>query len=178
MALSDRIPYQAQIDRPKLTLPGGKKLAVWVILNVEEWRIENAMPRTVLSPPMGQPLLPDVPNWSWHEYGMRAGFWRQFKALTDRKMPVTLALNANVCNAYPRVASAALDAGFEFMGHGFVQGPMHKVEDQADAIKRSVETISKFAGSRHGHGKAPASPRPRRPLICFASTVSSMSRTG
>ena len=27
MALSDRIPYQAQIDRPKLTLPGGKKLA-------------------------------------------------------------------------------------------------------------------------------------------------------
>ena len=57
MALSDRIPYQAQVDRPKLTLPGGKKLAVWVILNVEEWRIENAMPRTVLSPPMGQPLL-------------------------------------------------------------------------------------------------------------------------
>src|SRR6266850_4824094 len=124
VALSDRIPYQAQVDRPKLTLPGGKRLAVWVILNVEEWRIENAMPRTVLSPPMGQPLLPDGPNWSWHEYGIRAGFWRQFKALTDRKMPVTLALNANVCNAYPRVASAALDAGFEFMGHGFVQGPM------------------------------------------------------
>jgi hypothetical protein len=103
VALSDRIPYQAQVDRPKLTLPGGKKLAVWVILNVEEWRIENTMPRTVLSPPMGQPLLPDVPNWSWHEYGMRAGFWRQFKALTDRKMPVTLALNANVCNTYPRL---------------------------------------------------------------------------
>src|SRR5947199_8279888 len=80
VALSDRIPYQAQVDRPKLTLPGGKKLAVWVILNVEEWRIENAMPRTVLSPPMGQPLLPDVPNSSWHEYGMRAGFWRQLKA--------------------------------------------------------------------------------------------------
>jgi alkanesulfonate monooxygenase SsuD/methylene tetrahydromethanopterin reductase-like flavin-dependent oxidoreductase (luciferase family) len=28
VALSDRIPYQAQGDRPKLTLPGGKKLAV------------------------------------------------------------------------------------------------------------------------------------------------------
>ena len=145
MAFTDRIPYQAQIDRPKLKLPGGKKLAVWVILNVEEWRIENAMPRTVLSPPMGQPLLPDVPNWSWHEYGMRAGFWRQFKALTDRNMPVTLALNANVCNSYPRVASAALEAGFEFMGHGFVQGPMHKLDNQAEAIKRAVDTIAKFA---------------------------------
>ena len=118
MALSDRIPYQAQIDRPKLKLPNGKRLAVWVILNVEEWRIENAMPRTVLSPPMGQPLLPDVPNWSWHEYGMRAGFWRQFKALTDRKMAVTLALNASVCSAYPRVASAALEAGIEFIAEG------------------------------------------------------------
>src|ERR1043165_6539876 len=64
VALSDRIPYQASVDRPRLKLPGGKKIAVWVILNVEEWRIENAMPRTVLSPPMGQPLLPDVPNWS------------------------------------------------------------------------------------------------------------------
>src|SRR5262249_13546169 len=148
MALSDRIPYIAQVDRPKLKLPGGKRLAVWVILNVEEWRIEGAMPRTVLSPPMGHPLLPDVPNWSWHEYGMRAGFWRQFKALTDRNIPVTLALNANVCNTYPRITAAALEARFEFMGHGFIQGPMHKLTDQTDAIKRSVETITKFTGKR------------------------------
>ena len=64
MVLTDRIPYPPLIDRPKLKLPGGKKPAVCVILNVEEWRIENAIPRVVLSPPMGQPLLPDVPNWS------------------------------------------------------------------------------------------------------------------
>ena len=53
-----------------------------------------------------------------------------------------LALNADVCNAYPRVASAALEAGFEFMGHGFVQGPMHRLEDQADAIKRAGGTVA------------------------------------
>jgi allantoinase len=146
MALSDRIPYQALIDRPKLVLPGGKKLAVWVILNVEDWRIENAMPRTVLSPPMGQPMLPDVPNWSWHEYGMRAGFWRQMKALTDRSIPTTLAINGNVCQSYPQVAAAARDAGFEFMGHGFLQGPMHKVENQGDAIRRTVDAIGDFTG--------------------------------
>jgi len=57
VAFTDRIPYQAQVDRPKLNLPDGKQLAVWVILNVEEWRIENAMPRTVLSPPMGQAIV-------------------------------------------------------------------------------------------------------------------------
>ena len=119
MALSDRIPYQAIVDRPRLNLPDSKRLAVWVILNAEEWRIEHAMPRTVLQPPMGQPLLPDVPNWSWHEYGMRSGFWRQWKALTDRGIPTTFAVNGSVCDSYPRVASAGKDAGWEFMGHGF-----------------------------------------------------------
>src|SRR3954471_23026839 len=95
VALSDRIPYQAIVDRPRLQLPGGKKLAVWVILNVEEWRIERAMPRPVPAAPMGHPLLPDVPNGSWHEYGMRSAFWRQFKALTDRNIPTTFAVNGN-----------------------------------------------------------------------------------
>ena len=69
MRLTDRLPYQAIVDRPKLTLSDGKRLAVWVIVNVEDWGIEGPMPRTVLPPPMGKPLLPDVPNWSWHEYG-------------------------------------------------------------------------------------------------------------
>ena len=146
MALTDRIPYVPTVDRPKLALPGGKRVAVWIIVNVEEWRIERAMPRTVLPPPMGKPLMPDVPNWSWHEYGMRSGFWRQHKAITDRGLPATLALNANVCRSYARVADAARDAGWEFMGHGFVQQPMHTLEDQRAEIARAVETIGSYCG--------------------------------
>ncbi len=153
--LTDRIPYQAIVDRPKLVLPNGAKLAVWVILNVEEWRIEGPMPRMVLSPPMGQPLLPDVPNWSWHEYGMRVGFWRQHTALTKRGVPVTLAINGNVCNSYPRVAGAARDAGWEFMGHGFQQGPMHKLPDQRDAIARACDAIGNFCGRRPRSWESP-----------------------
>ena len=62
MRLTDRLPYQAIVDRPRLILPNNARLAVWVILNVEEWGIERPMPRTVLPPPMGVPLLPDVPT--------------------------------------------------------------------------------------------------------------------
>ncbi|UWQ94638.1 polysaccharide deacetylase family protein [Rhodobacteraceae bacterium M385] len=148
MALSDRIPYQAIVDRPKLRLPDGKRVAVWVIVNVEEWRIENPMPRTVLPPPMGQPLLPDVPNWSWHEYGMRSGFWRQYQALVDRGIPASLAINGNVCASYPRVAGAALEAGWEFMGHGLLQGPMHRLDDQEGAIATALDQIESFCGTR------------------------------
>ncbi|MEK9775464.1 MAG: polysaccharide deacetylase family protein [Quisquiliibacterium sp.] len=144
--LSDRLAYVAAPDRPVLQGPHDNRLLVWVIVNVEHWSIERAMPRTVLSPPMGQPLLPDLPNWSWHEYGMRAGFWRLFDALHSRGIVPTMAVNGIVCESYPRVARAALDAGWEFMGHGYVQGPMHKLEDQAQAIRQTIESIKAFTG--------------------------------
>lgn len=144
--ISERAPFQAIVDRPELTLPDGGRLAVWVIVNVEEWSASRPMPRTVLSAPMGQPLLPDLPNWAWHEYGMRVGFWRIHAALTSRNIPVTMAVNGNVCNSYPRVAGAALDAGWEFMGHGFVQRPMHHLDDQREAIANTISAIESFAG--------------------------------
>ena len=143
----DRVPFSAIVDRPKLTLPGGARMAVWTIVNVEEWSIERAMPRTVLSPPMGQPLQPDLPNWAWHEYGMRVGFWRLLDSLKRYGVGVTLALNGRVIEAYPRVCEAALDAGWEFLGHGWEQKPMHLVEDQPAAIGRTVEAIRGFTGA-------------------------------
>ncbi len=164
MALSDRIPYQALIDRPKLTLPDGKRIAVWVIVNVEEWRIERAMPRTVLPPPMHQPLIPDVPNWAWHEYGMRAGFWRQLEALTSRGILATLAINGSVCTSYPRVAGAALEAGWEFMGHGFLQGPMHRLDDQRGAIHQAMDAIEAFSGTRPRSWESPGLTETDEPL--------------
>src|SRR5688572_2667106 len=142
----ERLPYSAIVDRPRLELPGGARLAVWTIVNVEEWSIERAMPRMVLSPPLGQPLLPDLPNWAWHEYGMRVGFWRFMETLQKFRVKATLAINGSVCKSYPRVAKAALDAGWEFMGHGYIQRPMHHVEDQKAAIRDTISEIKRFAG--------------------------------
>jgi len=144
--LSDRAPYEAFIDRPRLTLPDDARVAVWFIVNVEEWAIERPMPRTVITPPMGAPLLPDLPNWAWHEYGMRVGFWRIIEALRKRGLRATMALNGNVVNSYPRIAEAALDADWEFMGHGFLQRPMHHIDDQRAFIRQTVEAIRDFAG--------------------------------
>ena len=141
-----RAPYQSIVNRPPLVLPGDARVVVWNIVNVEVWEPTGAMPRAALPPPMGSPLLPDVPNWSWHEYGMRVGFWRILEALSDRKMKATFALNGATCKIYEEVCTAALKAGWEFMGHGLVQQPMHRVEDQLAAIKESMEEIRKFTG--------------------------------
>jgi peptidoglycan/xylan/chitin deacetylase (PgdA/CDA1 family) len=142
----ERVPYSAIPDRPALKLPGDARMVVWTIVNVEDWGIERPMPRTVLPPPMGQPLLPDLPNWAWHEYGMRVGFWRLFDCLGGFGVTPTLALNGVVCRNYPRVAQAARDAGWEFLGHGWLQQPMHKLEDQRAAIRDTVEAIRAFTG--------------------------------
>lgn len=142
----DRVPYSAIIDRPPLALPGGARMIIWTIVNVEEWDIERPMPRSVLSPPMGQPLMPDLPNWAWHEYGMRVGFWRLLDCLKRFDIPVTLAINGSVCATYPRVASAALEAGWEFIGHGYNQRPMHQIEDELEVINQTIEAIRSFTG--------------------------------
>ena len=145
---AERVPYSAIVDRPKLALPDGARLAVWTIVNVEHWSAARAMPRTILPPPMGQSLLPDLPNWAWHEYGMRVGFWRLAEVLAEFAVPATLALNGRVCESYPRVAEAALRAGWEFIGHGFEQGPMHRLADEAEAIGRTLDAIAACTGTR------------------------------
>jgi peptidoglycan/xylan/chitin deacetylase (PgdA/CDA1 family) len=104
------------------------------------------MPRAVLPPPMHQPLLPDVPNWAWHEYGMRVGFWRFLDTLSSRGLKATFAVNGSACAVYREACIAARDAGWEFMGHGFVQKPMHRVDDQRAAIGQTMEAIAELTG--------------------------------
>lgn len=141
-----RLRYTAATARPRHELPGGASLAVWPVINVENWLIDNPMPRQALVAPTGAPLLPDVPNWAWHEYGMRVGFWRLLEAFASRGIRPTLSINASVVEAYAPVAAAARDAGWEFMGHGWVQTPTHKVADQRAMIARAVETLAGFTG--------------------------------
>lgn len=142
----ERLAYTAAIDRPRITLPEGKHLAVWPVVNVENWRIENPMPRQVLVAPTGAALQPDIANWAWHEYGMRVGFWRFAEAFARHGIRPTLSINGSVAVDYPRIAGAARDAGWEFMGHGWQQVPTHRIEDQAAMIRRTVETLSSFTG--------------------------------
>jgi allantoinase len=141
-----RIPYQSIIARPKLRLPGDARVAVWTIVNVENWTPRNPMPRTVIPPPMGTSVIPDVPNWAWHEYGMRVGFWRFVEVLGSRNLKATFALNGSVCQLYKEVCAAARDADWDFMGHGFEQQPMHKVASQRTAVADTIKAIQDFVG--------------------------------
>jgi allantoinase len=144
----ERCTYSAIVDRPPLILPNRARLIVWTIVNLEFWDIARPMARQVLPAPTGQVLLPDVPNWSWHEYGMRVGVWRFFELFRRLQIRPTLSINARVCEDYERVARAAHEAQWEFMGHAYEQGPVHLIEDQKAMIDRSVAVIERFTGSK------------------------------
>lgn len=144
----ERIAYSAIAERPPLALPDGATLVVWPVVNVEEWEITRAMARHASGPPMGVAQIPDFPNWTWHEYGMRVGFWRLRDAFAKLGITPTLSLNAGVCETCPAVPQAARDAGWEFMAHCVVQMPISQIEDQRQMIRRSVEIIEEFTGKR------------------------------
>jgi allantoinase len=142
----EREAYSAIVDRPPLRLPGRARLVLWPIVNLEVWDIGRPMPRQVLPAPTGVPLLPDVPQWSWHEYGMRVGVWRFFDLFRKHRIRPTLAINARVCEDYRRVAEEAKRAGWEFMGHSYDQQPIHREQDQAGMIRRSLDILTRFTG--------------------------------
>ncbi|MDB5546041.1 MAG: polysaccharide deacetylase [Hyphomicrobiales bacterium] len=143
-----RQTYSAIVDREPLKLPNDGRIIVWSIVNYELWDVSRPMARQVIPAPTGQVLLPDVPNWSWHEYGMRVGCWRFFELFKKLNIRPTLSINARVCLDYPRVAGQAREDGWEFMGHAYEQMPIHKIEDQAGMINKSMDVIEKFTGER------------------------------
>jgi allantoinase len=147
----ERLAYSPIEKRPALKLPKGVRLVVWPVLALEEWDMGRPMARMVISPPQGQPMQPDHPNWSWHEYGMRVGFWRLRKVLQDLGVSPTVTLNARVCETYPQVVHACLESGWELNAHGYDQVPMHKADDQRGVIMKSMEMIEKFSG-KHPRG--------------------------
>jgi len=146
MLPTDRITYSAIADRSPLRLPDGARMAVWVIVNVEEWDPTQTMPRTVLTPPAGGAPMPDIPNWAWHEYGNRVGFWRILKVFDEFAIPGVLAINGSALSAYKPIVEAAVARRWEFMGHGFTQRNMQKVEDERADIRKTRVVIEQASG--------------------------------
>jgi peptidoglycan/xylan/chitin deacetylase (PgdA/CDA1 family) len=146
MLPTERLPYSAISERPPLRLPNGARTIVWVIVNVEEWDPKETMPRTVLTPPAGGSPMPDIPNWAWHEYGNRVGFWRMLDVFDRHDIPAALAINGKAIASYEPIARAAHDRNWEFIGHGFGQKNMQKVPDEREDIRKTKDAIRAFTG--------------------------------
>jgi len=97
-----RVPFQMSTERPPLAPPNGKPLIVHILVALENWRFDDHMPRQIITGPHGTRPVPDIPNWSWAEYGMRAGMPRLLKLFADRNIRQTLASMPAYLTPIPR----------------------------------------------------------------------------
>jgi len=149
MLPNPRVPYAMASKRKKLEPLNGKPLIVNLAMNIEYWPFDRPMPRGILPAPHGAaPSPPDIPNYSWVEYGMRCGMPRFMKILAERRLPCSALLNAQVADVYPDLMDAIVEAKWELVGHGWFQQSLKQVDDEVAVIKRSLERLEEADGKK------------------------------
>ena len=117
-----RADYSPIFQRKPLKLPGNARVAVWPIINVEEWDIGSPMARAVLPAPQGASVIPDITNFGWFDYGLRVGFWRLKRVLDKHDVRATVSLNASICKSYPAIVEESTKSGWRFWATALSRG--------------------------------------------------------
>jgi peptidoglycan/xylan/chitin deacetylase (PgdA/CDA1 family) len=140
--------YLPARGRPKLELPHGARVAVWIGLNVEHYPFGR--PGLSISPiTAGLPV--DPMNFGWRDYGPRVGIWRVMDVLDRLGMRASVLLNSDVCRRYPAIVEAGRERDWAWLAHGrdnaTLQTGMSREEEQR-YLAEVVETIERGTGQR------------------------------
>src|SRR5512135_2952261 len=108
----NRYPYSPISARPVYDWPGGKRLAVYIALNLEWFSFGEGLGAELA---LGGPP-PDVLNYAWRDYGNRVGVFRLAELFGELKWPVSLLINSQMLEHAPQAVAAF--PGAELVGHG------------------------------------------------------------
>lgn len=142
-----RIPLAQSWQRGALSPPGGKPVIVQIVVNLELWRFDAALPRSLLPAPHGKPRIPDVPNYSWVEYGLRSGLPRILRLFDRLSVPAAASVNALLFKAEPAIAERVLEAGWELVGHGTEQRALESATER-ETVGAALDMLEQVSGSR------------------------------
>ena len=116
ISAEERVAYRSMPERPAIKWPGGARVALWVIPNVEHYEylppphpLRNAYPRMP---------HPDIVAYGGKDFGNRAGLWRLFETFDRYDIRGTVSLNLGVIDHYPEVFAACEERHWDYMGHG------------------------------------------------------------
>jgi len=147
--IRDRVPYQPITERPRLTWPGGARVAVWVVPNVEHYEF---LPDTVRArDPWPRMPHPDILGYGLRDYGNRVGLWRMAEVTDRLGIPVTLSLNIANWAHYPEIFEASRARGWDVMCHGVYNTRYHwdmPEEEERAVIADCVETYRRLTGEQ------------------------------
>ncbi|QHQ35328.1 polysaccharide deacetylase family protein [Algicella marina] len=110
----NRYPYSAITTRPDFDWPDGRRLAVYLGMNLEVFSFGDGL-GAELAP--GGPQ-PDVLNYGWRDYGNRVGAPRMLELFDRLELPCTALVNAMAYDEAPGLVEAFRARGDEIAGHG------------------------------------------------------------
>ena len=175
------LPYPRDLagygsTRPHPRWPGGARIAVQFVLNVEEGG-ENCVlhgdagAETFLSEIIGaQPVvgMRHINMESHYEYGSRVGFWRVLRLFAERRLPLTAFAVGMAIERNPAAAEALLHAGHEIATHGYRWIDYQYVPEarEREDMQRAIDVQTRITGSRPlGWYLGRCSPNTRRLVV-------------
>ena len=140
--------YRPIVDRPPLAWPEGKRVAFYVGVNIEHYRVDQPS-TSIFAGTVG--LTPDPLNYGWRDYGLRVGIWRMIESLDRHGIRASALLNSDVCGRCPQVIEAGRQRNWAWVAHGrdnsTFQAGMSREEETA-YLTEVVHTIESHTGAR------------------------------
>ncbi len=144
----DRYDYVPIRGRPTYDWPGGKRLAVYLALNLEHFAFGEGL-GAELAP--GGPQ-PDVLNFAWRDYGNRVGAWRLLDLFDELGLQAAGLVNSAVYDHCPQLPAAMRARGDEIVGHGRSNAERQGTLDEAAERALIAEATTRLAAEE---GRAP-----------------------
>lgn len=142
-----RYDYHPIKGRPVYDWPNGKRLAVYLGLNLEHFAFGEGL-GAELAP--GGPQ-PDVLNYAWRDHGNRVGAWRMLEMLEALSLPCSALINSVMLDYAPSLVEAFVARGDEIVGHGRSNTERQSTMSEGDErklIAEATDTIMKRLGVR------------------------------
>ena len=136
-----RYRYAPIKGRPVYDWPNGKRLAVYIGLNLEHFAFGEGL-GAELAPAGPQP---DVLNFAWRDYGNRVGVWRMLDVFDALSLPVSVLVNKSIYDYCPEVMAAFRKRGDEVVGHGRTNSERQGVMSEAAEAALIAETTAAIA---------------------------------
>jgi peptidoglycan/xylan/chitin deacetylase (PgdA/CDA1 family) len=139
-----RFGYAPIFGRRAFAWPEGRRLALYVALNLEHYAFGEGLTEQLVPAPE-----PDVLNYAWREYGNRVGAWRLLHEFGRLGLPATVLVNSDLYAHAPALVAAFRARGDEIAAHGRTNSERQSdlpVEGERRLIAEATEAIARHEG--------------------------------
>ncbi|SFP28582.1 Peptidoglycan/xylan/chitin deacetylase, PgdA/CDA1 family [Variovorax sp. PDC80] len=144
--------------RPDFEWPGGRRVALSVVVNYEEGAENCVLEGDTFSEVLNSDVSGATARAgrrnlvveSHYEYGSRAGHWRILDLLAECRVPATYFAVSGALEKHPEAARSIVEAGHEVVSHGARWIDYDEVPEATERahMARSLDVLERLCGER------------------------------